>query len=344
MPGMDVGTDTGIGAAQRDEAAEPVGADAVDSVEIKADHLVLRPWRPDDADAVFQACQDPEIQRWTMVPRPYRRHHATDFVTKLSPQVWADGTAAPLGVFDVETGELLGANGLTWRRDANAEIGYWTAPWARGRGVATAATRAVAAWATEVLGIERLQWRAEVGNHTSRLVALRAGFTIEGVLHAAGGAPDRGLVDDWIGAIRPGEVTRATPEHLASGSMVARRSALFGAHQPTLPLDGLGGALRPIEADDRAAIVEMCADRIAVRWTALPVPYTTAHADTYIHDTATGGWLRGERPTFGIADSDGTLCGLIDLRLLGPDPDAAEISYLVAPWARGRGYATAAAR
>jgi hypothetical protein len=36
----------------------------------------LRPWRPDDAGAVFAACQDEEIQRWTEVPVPYLREHA----------------------------------------------------------------------------------------------------------------------------------------------------------------------------------------------------------------------------------------------------------------------------
>jgi RimJ/RimL family protein N-acetyltransferase len=30
--------------------------------------VTLRPWRADDAGAVFDACQDPEIQRCTTVP------------------------------------------------------------------------------------------------------------------------------------------------------------------------------------------------------------------------------------------------------------------------------------
>lgn len=39
----------------------------------------LRPWWDDDVDAVFAACQDAEIQRWTEVPVPYRREHAAAF-------------------------------------------------------------------------------------------------------------------------------------------------------------------------------------------------------------------------------------------------------------------------
>jgi hypothetical protein len=43
----------------------------VKPVEITADGLLLRPWQTDDADVVFRARQDPEIQRWTTVPSPY---------------------------------------------------------------------------------------------------------------------------------------------------------------------------------------------------------------------------------------------------------------------------------
>lgn len=40
----------------------------------------LRSLRDDDADWIFDACQDAEIQRWTLVPRPYLREHAESFV------------------------------------------------------------------------------------------------------------------------------------------------------------------------------------------------------------------------------------------------------------------------
>jgi RimJ/RimL family protein N-acetyltransferase len=34
--------------------------------------LTLRPPGPQDVDALVEACQDPEISRWTRAPRPYR--------------------------------------------------------------------------------------------------------------------------------------------------------------------------------------------------------------------------------------------------------------------------------
>ena len=80
-------------------------------VEIIEDGVLLRPWRETDAEAVHRACQDPDIQRWTTVPRPYRPEHAHGFVTEMSRKAWAEGTGAPFAVCDPATGELLGSAG-----------------------------------------------------------------------------------------------------------------------------------------------------------------------------------------------------------------------------------------
>jgi hypothetical protein len=66
-----------------------------------------------DADAVYRACQDPLIQRWTKIPRPYQLGHADGFVTSFTETSWKSGSAAPLGVFDQATGEVLGSNAWT---------------------------------------------------------------------------------------------------------------------------------------------------------------------------------------------------------------------------------------
>ena len=42
--------------------------------------LVLRGHRPEDVDAVLDQCRDPEFERWTGIPWPYRRSHAEEFV------------------------------------------------------------------------------------------------------------------------------------------------------------------------------------------------------------------------------------------------------------------------
>jgi RimJ/RimL family protein N-acetyltransferase len=58
-------------------------------------------------------------------------------------------------------------------------VGYWLRPEARGRGVATHATRLLAAYATDVLRVERLELTAAPDNEASMRVADRCGFEHE---------------------------------------------------------------------------------------------------------------------------------------------------------------------
>jgi RimJ/RimL family protein N-acetyltransferase len=308
-------------------------------MEITAGDLLIRPWKPADIEAVHRACQDPLIQRWTSVPSPYELRHAESFITETGPEQWETGTAAPLGVFRAGTDELLGACGLASTNPVrhSAEIGYWTAPWARGRGVALAATRAVATWAFDFFGLSRLTWSAEIGNHASRLVAMRAGIQVAGEHRMIRHHP-AGRREAWVGTLLPGEVTQDTPEKYASGSPVARRAALFGAAQPALE------QLRPLGEDDLDAIIEGCQDPESIRWTTVPAPYNRSDAEFFVRDHAPATWARGHGAIFAIRDGRDAWAGSMALSIDSGDPGTGEVGYLVAPWARGRGYATRALR
>ncbi len=86
-----------------------------------------------------------------------------------------------------------------------AEIGYWAAKPHRGRGYVTEAVGALAHWAFTTAGVERLEWRAEVGNDASRAVAEKAGFVIEGIQRS--GIANKGVRrDGWIGALLPSDL------------------------------------------------------------------------------------------------------------------------------------------
>jgi RimJ/RimL family protein N-acetyltransferase len=63
-------------------------------------------------------------------------------------------------------------------------VGYWVAPQARGRGVATAAVRLLSAAAFEQLDLIRLDLIVAVGNVASVRVAEKAGYTREGVMRS----------------------------------------------------------------------------------------------------------------------------------------------------------------
>ncbi len=150
---------------------------------VRTDRLVLRPHRPEDVDAVLRACQDPGIQRWiTAIPIPYTRADARAWVIDVAPRERAEGRGLPVVV--EADGEVVGSGGVHLRDGRfGPEIGYWIAPWARGRGYAAEAAAALARWALG-LGAPRVHLVADVGNTASQAVAVRAGFTREGVVRS----------------------------------------------------------------------------------------------------------------------------------------------------------------
>jgi len=174
------------------------------NAQLTTPRLLLRPLGPDDVAAVFTACQDLEIQRWTTVPSPYLPEHAEQFCCDYAPKAWSAGDAAVFGVTALGSGELLASVGLHFDRGRDAgiaEIGYWTAASARGRGVTTEAVAAVCAWGFSSCGVQRLEWYAEVGNVPSRRVAEKVGFTIEGTLRSFLLRPGGERVDGWVGSL-----------------------------------------------------------------------------------------------------------------------------------------------
>jgi hypothetical protein len=52
---------------------------AIEPPTLRDGALTPRPPVPGDAEAVTAACQDPAIQRRTLVPSPYRREHAEEW-------------------------------------------------------------------------------------------------------------------------------------------------------------------------------------------------------------------------------------------------------------------------
>jgi RimJ/RimL family protein N-acetyltransferase len=162
----------------------------------------LRRFRRDDLDALVDACQDPEIPRWTTIPTPYTRETGTWFLDRCD-EWWVAGTDLPLAVIDVATGRLLGATGV--HRIGAApdqpgleglpdEIGYWLAASARGRGVITRGVHLLATWWFATLDRPSLSLRARRENTRSVAVAHRCGFVATGVTMPDETDPDATLV------------------------------------------------------------------------------------------------------------------------------------------------------
>jgi RimJ/RimL family protein N-acetyltransferase len=153
-----------------------------------ADDVVrLRPWREADVPAVVAAFRDPLTHRFSW---PFTsRYGEADARRALADQEHARMRGVELAFALVEPeaeSELLGGASLydVERRRGRAAVGYWLAPGARGRGVATHAVELLADWAFADLCLERLQITCDPDNRGSRAVAERCGFTFERVLPA----------------------------------------------------------------------------------------------------------------------------------------------------------------
>lgn len=184
----------------------------MEPVTLTTARLYLRPLGDADIEALHQACQDDEIQRWTTVPSPYQRTDAQTFVREITPRGWAHDTMYHFGAFEragshdrrARGDALVASVGLSVRSADRGvlELGFWTAREQRGQGYVTEAAAALCHWAFGTLRARRVEWRALKGNLASRHVAERIGFTLEGTLRNQ--AAHRGAIqDEWIGSLLP---------------------------------------------------------------------------------------------------------------------------------------------
>jgi RimJ/RimL family protein N-acetyltransferase len=120
------------------------------------------------------------------VPVPYERGHAEAFIAD-----WA-GSLAVWAVTDTSTHRGVATAAIHRIDDGDAALGYWVAPWARQRGVATWATLELVAIASAMDGVVSASLDISNHNPASQGVARRAGFS-------PGPAPEGLTVPDGTG-------------------------------------------------------------------------------------------------------------------------------------------------
>jgi [ribosomal protein S5]-alanine N-acetyltransferase len=172
-----------------------------------ADEVVaLRPWRESDIPAQLEAFSDPWFQRFSdWAPRD--EDEALAYLAAHEQARERDEQIELALVEPHDDGALLGGGSLNNvdLAEGRAGIGYWLAPQARGRGVATHAVRLICGWAFEDLRLARLELTCGPDNVASQRVAERCGFTREGVLRSH--LPFKGgRRDTVIFSLLPGEL------------------------------------------------------------------------------------------------------------------------------------------
>lgn len=298
---------------------------------IEGDGVRLRPPHESDADEIAIACRDPETQRYVHVmPDPYTRPDALWWITDGSAAAWRLGGASYV-LAEPATDRVLGAAGINrvLGERHQGEIGYWVAPWARRRGIATIGTTLLTEYAFQH-GFGRLELLTEPENAGSQRVALAAGYRHEGVRRAGGVSRD-GSRHDLVVWVRlpsdpPGPGPRLLPD-LPGGQLVdgtVRITPVRPADEETVfrlnSLPEVVATSVPPVAPGRDEVARLCA-------------------------RAESNWLSGKRADMAIRDAaTGTYAGELGLYYHEPFIGLATIGYSLLPEWRGRGYATRALR
>jgi RimJ/RimL family protein N-acetyltransferase len=102
--------------------------------------------------------------------------------------------------------------------------------------------------------------------------------------------------------------------------------------------------LRPFDEDDIQALTEMMNDEQVMAWTAVPQPFTDRGARNWITEYAPAERTSGRGLDLAVTEFlTQRLVGVIRLTKTNWHVRSAELSYVVASWARGEGYASEAA-
>jgi len=298
---------------------------------IEGDGVRLRAYRPDDLDDLVAGYSDEQTRRFMRaLPVPFTRRHGEWYITEAAPAIFADGGAA-YAIADRETDRILGGASVErlLPHRQQAELGYWVGPWARRRGVATAAVRALSADAFRT-GTARLEVLTHWENAASQRVAMAAGFAREGVRRGAlanrSGTRDDLLVFARLADDPPGPVARLLPD-LPGGELT----------------DGVV-TLRPLADDDVDFYAELHALPEVVATSVPPIQPSREQIARRCSHAATH-WLAGDRADLVIADTaTGAPAGEIGLFYQEPPTGQAMIGYSLLPGWRGRGFATRAAQ
>lgn len=144
--------------------------------------LLLRPFTPDDAPALFRIYGDPEVMRFMGAPpasveqeAANLQAHAHKYYERLGFGLWA--------VVHKATGDLIGRCGLLRSEIGGrieTEISYLLERGHWGQGFAAEAAGAVLDYGFRVLGLDRVVAVIHPDNVASRRVAERIGMRYEG--------------------------------------------------------------------------------------------------------------------------------------------------------------------
>ena len=146
---------------------------------IETERLVLRPWREEDADALFKYGSDPDvgpIAGWSVHTSVENSLEVIRNVFS-APETYAvvlKGTDEPVGCCGLVITDGLNMASM---KEGEAEIGYWIGKPFWGRGYIPEAVEALLVRGFNELGLETIWCGYYEGNIKSKRVCEKCGFT-----------------------------------------------------------------------------------------------------------------------------------------------------------------------
>jgi ribosomal-protein-serine acetyltransferase len=155
------------------------------TVQLTDNLVLLRPYELDDVDELFAAARESvgEVGHWLPWCHPHYSVQESAAWVESRAASWRQGGEYSFVIVEQATGRFIGGCGLNqfdYERQ-RCNLGYWVRTTATRKGFATAASRLLAQWGVERLGLERLEIIAAVGNVASQRVAIKLGAMREGI-------------------------------------------------------------------------------------------------------------------------------------------------------------------
>ena len=159
--------------------------DVMSSARLVGADIIVRPYCSEDALSLWKIV---DSEKALMADLPWLVETTEDarasYMRHLVASTWVGGRTAHFGIFETGSGVTVGGielHDIDWTLPSFV-VGYWLAPSARGRGLATQAVRLVTKFALEQLGAVRVAIDPPATNSQSIAVARRSGFCLEGIL------------------------------------------------------------------------------------------------------------------------------------------------------------------
>lgn len=161
---------------------------------VGGERVRLRPFRPEDASRIVEGLGDAQTQHWlAFVARSPGLADAERYLEQVTERL-ASAHTVTWAVAGRDDDRLLGAVGI-YRLPEEPELGYWTHPEGRGRGLTTEAAALALDHAFGALSLPRVAAYAVTPNAASHRVLERLGFQTTGTRRAAARTGDGAVVD-----------------------------------------------------------------------------------------------------------------------------------------------------